>query len=251
MKPCYEAAVCAALAVVLALPLAAQAPAKPEEGITRQQADEILNELRQIRQLLEKQQAGPAAPAKDQPERAKLNLQDAPMLGEKDAPITMVEFTDYECPYCQRFHSDTFPEIKKKYIDTGKVRFFSRDFPLDFHPDAMRAAQAGRCARAQGKFWEMRETMNAHPDKLDLESLAAEAGSLKLDIAAFRTCVDDGSQKNGVQTDILEATKIGADGTPAFVIGKSTATGVDGEIMVGAQPFDAFDQKLKALETAQ
>src|ERR1017187_2441884 len=138
----------AALPLALLLPLGAQ-----DQGITRQQADEILNELRQIRQLLEKQNPKAAAPQPQEITRAKLNLEGFAMLGSKDAPITMVEFTDYQCPFCQRFHLSTFSDLKKNYIDTGKVRFYSRDMPLDFHPNALRAAQAARCGGEQGQFW--------------------------------------------------------------------------------------------------
>ena len=77
--------------------------------------------------------------------------------------MTIVEYTDYQCPFCQRFHVAAFPELKRNYIDTGKVRFFSKDLPLDFHANAMRAAQAGRCAGEQGKFWELRDVMGAEP----------------------------------------------------------------------------------------
>jgi protein-disulfide isomerase len=133
-----------AMFLALALTLAGKDP--KAEGITRQQADQILDELRQIRQLLEQQQAKAAEPKQDGPKRAKLNLQTAPMMGSKDAPLTMVEFTDFQCPYCRQFYATTFAELKKNYIDTGKMRFYSRDLPLDFHPNAMRAAEAGRCA---------------------------------------------------------------------------------------------------------
>jgi protein-disulfide isomerase len=234
--------------LTLALPLAAQVPASPkEEGITRQQADQILDELRQIRQLLEKQQ-GKDGQKEDAPKQAKLSLQGVQMLGNKDAPVTIVEFTDYQCPFCQRFHAETFGSLKKDYIDTGKARFFSRDLPLDFHSNALRAAQAARCAADQGQFWKMRELMSAHPDKLEMANLLDDAGSLKLDVSAFRACVETEKYKNAVETDVLEAMKIGADGTPAFVIGKSTPEGVDGELMVGAQPYVVFEQKLNELE---
>jgi len=160
--------------------------ANQEPGITRQQAEEILQELRQIRQLLERQQQQLAGP----PVKIKMNLEGAEMLGSKNAPVTMVEFTDYQCPFCQSFHTQTFGELKKNFIDTGKVRFYSRDLPLDsMHPDAMRAAEAGRCAAAQGQFWALRDVMGHHPDKLDLESLLADAEFLKLDVTAFRVCV--------------------------------------------------------------
>lgn len=245
MKQFLRYATAAALPLAFAAALGAQTQTQNEPGITRQQADEILNELRQIRQLLEKQ-AKPAEPSK--PSDIKLDLRNTPMLGAKEAPLTIVEFTDYQCPFCQRFHQQTYAELKKNYIDTGKVRFYSRDLPLDsLHPNATRAAQAARCAGDQGKFWDIREIMSAHPDQLDMNSLVADAQQLKLDVPKFKSCVETEKYKNEVQSDVLEAMKIGADGTPAFVIGKSTPDGVDGEMLVGAQPYAMFDMKLKAL----
>src|SRR5215469_6270937 len=119
-----------ALTIAVALPLAAQTPAtaNQNDGISRQQADNILKELRQIRQLLERQAAN-AAPAPKGPQRASLDLTGVEMIGVKNAPLTIVEYSDYQCPFCQRFHVVSFPEIKKNYIDTGKVRFFSKDLP--------------------------------------------------------------------------------------------------------------------------
>jgi protein-disulfide isomerase len=240
----------AALPLALLLPLGAQDAAK-DPGITRQQADQILNELRQIRQLLERQQAKAPQDREEQPTRAKVNLAGFAMLGSKEAPLTIVEFTDYQCPFCQRFHTTSFADLKKNYIDTGKVRFYSRDLPLDFHPNAMRAAQAARCANEQGQFWTLRDVMGANPNKLDLDSLVADATDLKMDVSAFRACVESEKYKNAVQTDVLEAMKIGASGTPTFVVGKSTPDGVDGELVVGAQPYPVFDQKLKELGAAK
>ena len=246
MKKFLRYASFAALPLALLLPLGAQDAGK-EQGITRQQADQILNELRQIRQLLERQQAQAPRPQEEQATKAKLNLAGFAMLGSKEAPLTIVEFTDYQCPFCQRFHTTSFAELKKNYIDTGKVRFYSRDLPLDFHPNAMRAAEAARCAGEQGQFWQLHDVMGANPDKLDMNSLVADAADLKMDVNAFRTCVESEKYKNAVQTDVLEAMKIGANGTPTFVIGKSTPDGVDGELVVGAQPYLVFDQKLKEL----
>jgi len=141
----------------------------------------------------------------------------------------------------------SFPDLKKNYIDTGKVRFYSRDMPLDFHANAMRAAVAARCANDQGQFWKLRDVMGANPDKLDLANILGFAGNLGMDTNALRTCVESDKYKNAVQTDVMEAMRIGANGTPTFVIGKSTPEGVDGELMVGALPFAMFDAKLKEL----
>jgi len=237
--------------LVLLLPVMhAQPPAGgagQEPGITRQQADQILQELRQIRQLLERQPQ-PQQPA-GPPAKIKMNLDGAPMMGSKKAPLTMVEFTDYQCPFCQQFHAQTFGELKKNYIDTGKVRFYARDLPLDsMHPNAMRAAEAGRCANDQGEFWRLRDIMGNHPDKLDLDSLLADAEFLKLDVKAFRVCVVEEKYKNEIQTDLMDAMRIGADGTPAFVLGKSTNEGVEGDLVVGAQPYNMFDLKLRSFD---
>src|ERR1035438_901638 len=127
-----------------ALPLLAQVP-NDQGGLTHQQGEQILQELRQIRQLLERQQAKPAAPQEEAPTKARItDLSGVSMLGSKTAPLTIVEYTDYQCPFCQRFHVTSFNELKKAYIDTGKVRFFSKDMPLDFHPNARRPPTAAR-----------------------------------------------------------------------------------------------------------
>ncbi len=239
----------AALPLILLLPLGAQdsKKSKKDTGITSEQADQILEELRQIRQLLQAQaeKNGPQAPT-----RAKLDLSGFQMLGSKSAPVTLVEFTDYQCPYCRQFHVAVFGDLKKNYIDTGKVRFYSRDLPLDsIHPNAVRAAQAGRCATDQGQFWKLRDLMGANPDKLDLESLVAEAGTLQMDTKAFRGCVESQKYKEAVQTDVLEAMKIGAQATPTFVLGKSTPQGVDGALIEGTRPYAEFVKEISKLDS--
>src|SRR5579863_9665600 len=166
-----------------------------ETGITRKQADEILKELRQIRLLLEK----PAAPAVSAPSpepreepavRATISVADRPFLGSKDAPITIVEFTDYQCPFCRRFHLTTFNELKANYIDKGKVRFFSKELPLDFHANALVAAQAARCAGDEGLFWKLREIMSANAGTLEMPNILAWAKNLNLNADSFQSCVD-------------------------------------------------------------
>jgi protein-disulfide isomerase len=248
MNKLFEYAKYLALPLAVVMPLALALPmAAQDQGITKQQADEIINELRQIRQLLEKQAAKPAAPA--EPTHATLDLTGAEMLGSKDAPITMVEFTDYQCPFCRQFYVSVFNQLKKNFIDTGKVRFYSRDLPLDaLHPNATRAAQAARCAGDQGQFWTMRNMMGSNPDKLDMDHLAGFATDLKLDTLAFRNCMQSEKYKTAVQNDAAEAIKIGAQATPTFVIGKSTPEGVDGDLVVGALPYANFEQKIKQLE---
>ena len=246
----------AALAPALWLPAGAQntknaAPdAGQEQGITRQQAEQILEELRQIRQLLERQQPKPQGPP--EAARAKINLNGSDMLGLKTAPITVVEYTDYQCPFCQRFHVAVFGEMKKNFIDTGKVRFFSRDLPLDtIHPNAMRAAMGARCAAEQGQFWKLRDIMGSNPGKLEMADLVEDAESLKMDTAAFRTCVESGKYREAVQANVIEALRFGIGGTPSFVIGKSTPAGVDGEVVEGALPLTEFAKVFARVEAGK
>ena len=232
----------AALLLAFLMPLGAAEP-----GITKKQADQILDELRQIRQLLEKQQQQAAAPQQEAPSKAKVEVAGSYAIGSQNAPITMVEFTDFQCPFCQRFYTSTFADLKKNYIDTGKVRFVSRDLPLDFHPNAMQAAEAGRCAGEQGQFWPMRDRMGANPEQLDLNHLMAYAQEFKLNVDTFRACVESGKYKTAIEKDIQEAVRIGANGTPSFVIGKTAGDSVDGDLLIGAMPYQVFDEKLKAL----
>lgn len=212
-----------------------------EPGITRSQAEAILNELKQIRQLLEQQRRAAAPAPQEQLAPAKLKLEGGQALGAKDAPITMVEFTDYQCPFCRRFHTTTFTELRKKYIDTGKVRFFSRDFPLDMHRDAMRAAEAGHCAADQGKFWPMRELLSENPGKLSEPDVLGYAAKVGLDVKAFGACLTSGKHREAVRSQIAEAGALGIQGTPSFIVGKTTPEGVEGVIVVGALPLENFE----------
>jgi len=247
----------AALTVLITLMGVAQDAAGPAQGdekdatITRRQADEILNELKQIRLLLERQTRpglpGPAPAVV--PTTGKLTLSGGFSLGSNDAPLAIIEFTDYQCPYCRQFESATFPEIRKKYIDTGKVRFVVHDFPLDGHPDAKPAAEAARCAADQEKFWPMHDALFSDPGKLGLSGLIDHAESLKLDMPAFKSCLESGKHKPEIQNDIQVAASLQINATPAFLIGKITGDEVDGAIVLGALPFSAFEAKLKEADT--
>jgi protein-disulfide isomerase len=220
-----------------------------DNGITSDQANRIINELAQIRALLMRQSGVGSVQPQPETSRApvKLDLTGDSVLGSIGAPVTFVEFTDYQCPFCNRFYSEVFGKLKENFIDTGKVRFYSRDLPLDIHPNAMQAAQAGRCAAEQGKFWQMRDRMSENPRSLEPERLLEYAGALDLDTTAFRNCVAVGRYKDAIEKDIMAAKSIGASGTPAFVVGKTTPKGVDGELILGARPYPVFEQKLKDL----
>lgn len=222
-----------------------------EQGICREQADLILEELRQIRRLMEKQQIQlqqafvPSAPVS---EKVRFRIEDDwHAIGSDDAPVTLVEFTDLQCMFCRRFHADTFPQIKKNYIDTGKVRFVSRDLPLDFHPYAEKAAESARCAGDQGRFWEMRNLVLETTDTLNDDSILNLASYLKLDLDKFRLCLGTSRYKVAIQNDSVQATTLNITGTPTFVLGRSTTGTLEGTRMVGLQSFSAFQAKIEDL----
>lgn len=217
------------------------------EPMTREQGDAMLGELRQIRQLLQKpqQQAQPAPQAPQPDEQASVSVAGQPFLGKADAPLTMVMFTDYQCSFCSRFETQTLPEIKKQYIDTGKLRFVVRDLPLPFHPNAPKAAEASHCADEQGKYWQLREKLVNNGDKLDAKLLPEYAKQVGLDPHKFSACLESGRFAEKIKTSAALASSIGISGTPSFVLGRSKGDMVEGIKLVGAQPFAAFDQKLK------
>jgi protein-disulfide isomerase len=217
-------------------------------GITRQQADAILKELTRIRQILEKQgRSGLAEQMPVLPQIRRLSLKGGVSLGSSTAPIVIVEFTDFECPYCRQFQSTVFAEIRRRYIDTGKVRFVIRDFPLSTHANAMQAAEAARCAGDQGKYWPMHDALFSEPPKLDQIGLGGYAESLALDVDTFRSCLAGEKHKPDIESDMQAAGALEINGTPSFLIGRITGEEVEGSIIVGSQRLSAFDAKLKEM----
>jgi len=163
-----------------------------------------------------------------QPPRVEVEAK-GPSKGPADAPVTIVAFSDFECPYCNRV-SPTLNQVLETYA--GKVRLVFRDFPLSFHPNAQKAAEAGHCAEEQGKFWEMHDKMFANQRKLDVESLKAYAKEIGLDEKAFAECLDEGKKAAVVQENLFAGAQLGVRGTPAIF--------VNGRMLSGAVPFSEF-----------
>jgi protein-disulfide isomerase len=218
---------------------------------SKKQYDEILNELRQIRQLLEKLTSAPVAqtPAPQPAPAVRLADIRGYAIGNPDAPLTMIEFTDMQCPFCRQFHLTTFDQLKKNYIDTGKLRYVSRDFPLEaIHSLALTSAKAARCAGEQGKFWELRHQVMLNNAQLNPQMIGTLADDLKLEMPAFRACTDQTARfEADIRKDIADGTSIGVSGTPSFVVGRSTPEGVDGVLLVGALPYATFEARFKEL----
>ena len=221
-------------------------------GITRRQADTIIRELRQIRNLLASQAARPAPaemPVAPKPEQLSVVVgADSNSLGNKSAGIVVVEYTDYQCPYCAAFHAQTFPALKKAYIDTGKIRFVSVDLPLSMHPYALRAAEAARCAQDQGKFWEMRDWLISHAADLGQNTVLLGARSLSLDLGHFNRCLAANTHEIDVQRDVKYAESLGVVGTPTFIVGRISRGRVTGTVVSGARPLSDFQQLIAEVD---
>lgn len=234
--------------VTVVTALVAPWAAAQSDTITRDQASAILNELRQIRQLLERQAVAPGAgTARPAEARVTVGAGTVPAMGRSDAPVTIVEFTDYQCPFCQRYHMTVFDQIVKNYVNTGKARYVSRDFPLPMHEHAASAALAARCAGEQDRFWEMRHALIVNANQLGPERYTALATELQLDGPRFAQCLADRRYGPQIQQDMADGEAAGVSGTPSFVIGRATPAGVEGVRVMGAQPYAAFDAKLKQL----
>jgi protein-disulfide isomerase len=175
------------------------------------------------------------------PDRPGYNMAGDQYKGNVDAPITVIEFSDFQCPYCRRHAQETQPTLDEQYVDTGDVHWVFKHFPLDIHPQAPMAGVAAECAAEQGKFWEMAELIFdsqpewSTPDPVPVLSGLAE--ELELDMDAFAACLDDPEKMDRVDSDMAEGRQF-VQGTPTFIILKDG----DGSIVPGALPVDSFVQ---------
>ena len=200
---------------------------------------DLNNKLDSIGQTVGGQDAQPSptkqpVPKPTQPSKIQVSIGDDPIKGLKNAPVTIIEFSDFECSFCERFYTQTLPLIEKDYINTGKVRLIYRDFPLEIHQNAQKAAEASKCAAEQGKFWEYHDTLFDNQKALDISSLVLYAKELTLNESTFNDCLNSGRMAPKVQKDVNDGLDYGVSGTPTFFI--------NGVELVGAQPYSAFKQ---------
>ncbi len=191
----------------------------------------------------------PSAPSSPQnSEPIDVALGDGPSLGNANATVGIVEFTDYECPFCQRFHTQSFGKIKETYLDSGKVRYFLRNFPLGFHAQAKPAALAAYCTGEQGQYWEMSHELFMNQRKLGVELYNDLADTLGVHETEFHACLENPGNLQRIEADLTYGKSIGVRGTPKFFIGRIQ----DGKLVStkqisGAQPFAAFQRVLDSL----
>ena len=163
---------------------------------------------------------------------SKLNIIGSPYEGRKNAPITIIECSDFQCPFCARFVNDALTKLRENEIKKGMVKLVFKNFPLPMHQYAEKAAEAAECANKQGKFWQMHDLLFSSQGKLDIDSLKTYAKQIGLNTKQFDHCLDSGETAGIVQADRAQCAASGVQGTPTFFI--------NGKMLVGAQPYEQF-----------
>lgn len=176
-----------------------------------------------------------------QGETIQVSADDDPVKGNANAPVTIIEFSEFQCPFCGRFARDTLPSIQKDYIDTGKVKIVYRDFIV--HSTSRSAQIASECADEQGKYWEYHDLLFENQDKVvDVENLKQFASDIGLNTATFNSCLDSEKYGSEVDSDTSYGRSVGVTGTPSFFI--------NGKKVVGAQPYSVFKAEIEAALSA-
>ena len=176
---------------------------------------------------------------------AKISADNDPIIGSPDAPITIIEFSDFQCPFCARFHVQTLPSLMEEYIEQGKVKLVFRDFPIqNIHPNALPAAVAAECANDQGKFKGMHDLLFENQKQWSsletspaLSTFVQYAKDLQINEEEFTSCLTEGKYIDEIRKDLEDGRNYGVTGTPGFFIGNDDVGYVE---LKGAQPFDSF-----------
>ncbi|MCR4288440.1 MAG: DsbA family protein [Deltaproteobacteria bacterium] len=244
-------------AVFLAVPMAAHAAEdvhalKNEVEMMRKDMDEIKRVLISILPVLVRNEGVDGSPQVVPPQRvetpqsATVSIDGSPSMGKSDVPLVLVEFSDYECPFCARFNAEVLKQVKREYIDAGLLRFVYKDFPLPFHQNAMKASMAARCAGEEGRYWEMHDALLENQQSLgDVDGLVKRTG---LNAATFNECLKSRKYEDAVQMDLNDGRELGINGTPTFILGRLDSSGkVTGDVIKGAMPYAVFKTKIEAL----
>ena len=223
-------------------------PVNPQEpNALQKQIDElregqktILKELHEIKGLLQDRAAIPNLP----PPNLIVSASDNPSKGDKNALVTLVEFSDYQCPFCARHFHETLPQIEREYIKTGRLKYVLRNFPLEaMHRDAFKAAEAVNCAGEQGKYWQMHDRLFQNQNQLGDPEWARHAKAIGLNLPAFQQCLSSGKQAAAVRKDQEDGQRAGVQGTPTFFVGVQDSDSQTIKVLkmiVGAQPYPEF-----------
>lgn len=239
---------------VLIIACARSGPAQnsDEVKVLREEIQKLREDQKALRKDLEEIKSIVTGRREAQPPQdLTLSVEGAPFMGDEKAKLTLIEFSDYQCPFCARHASQTLPQIVTDYVKTGKVKYVLRDFPLEpIHPSALKAAEAARCAGDQGKYWPMHDRLVVNPRNLGAEDMTGHAKAVGLDLQPFQGCLGSGKHAAKVRQDLADGQNAGVNGTPTFFIGftdqkspKIRAT----KMLVGAQPFPKFKEAIEGL----
>ncbi|WP_243304488.1 DsbA family protein [Geothrix oryzisoli] len=210
----------------------------------------MLEELEAIKGLLKERTAtgGPALPKAGSP--LSVNVFREPFKGASGARVAILEYSDFDCPYCARYATQVFPRLDADYVRTGKVKYFFRDLPLPVHPDAQFKARIARCAGEQGKFWEAHDRLFADQRPFDPAALAKLVRDLGLDAAAFNASLEGGKYAENIRLSVASAERMQIQGAPAFLFGTLNAEGQVlsvTKVVLGAESYESFKETLDAL----
>jgi protein-disulfide isomerase len=214
----------------------------------RANQEELEQELAELKEIL-----APVLDRLPKPFRPQdISIGGSPSMGEESAKVTMIEFTDMQCPFCVRYFETTFPDIVKDYVSTGKVRYVSREFPLSsIHHEAGQAARAALCAGDQDKYWEMRGKIFSNRENLSEDDLTEYALDSGVEIEAWRACLAGDKYSDKIRNDLTTAARLGVSGTPSFVLGLSDPDDATQfravKILKGAVPFEHFQEAIDEL----
>ena len=206
----------------------------------------IKSDVEGIKKVIEQ---GRRAPVQDT-ERT-VSIDDDYIRGRPEAKLTLIEFSDFQCPFCERFYRETLPQIEREYISTGKVRMVYRDFPIDnIHKDAQKAAEAAQCAGEQDKYWNMHDKLFDNQKALGVNNLTKYAKELRLSTDRFDDCLNSGKYAEEIQKDLTDGQEAGVEGTPTFFLGITNKDKtIQGKPIRGAMPYNTFKQAIDKLLT--
>ena len=229
------------------LSFAQQRLTREELQLLRQDVDTIkANQVeieKAVKELKELARAGQPAPPLT-PESILLAVDDDPVKGDRKARLVLVEFSDFQCPFCARFVRETLPEIEKDYIKTGKLKYVFRDFPItSTHKDALKAAQAAGCALDQGKYWEMHDRLFENQAAYTVYNLTQNAEAIGLNKETFQQCLNKNEYETEVQSDFADGLKAGVNQTPTFFLGLTEPNSPKVKVLTvitGAKPYAVF-----------
>jgi len=245
---------------LMMMPLSVSAASTKQEVIELQGEVEAIKEgqeaiqkdLAEIKKLLQQGARAPTAPSAPAFEPKVVTMDGAPFLGDADAPVTLMEFSDYQCPFCSRHYRDVMPTLVEEYVNTGKVKYVMRENPIQsIHSRALPAAKAALCAQDQDKYWEMSNMLFDNQRELTDENLQSFAATIGLDTTAFNACLVSDETMNRIDNDLEVGSAVGIRGTPGFVVGLTDPDDSNQANMTqfinGAQPLANFQSAINAL----